>query len=87
MELKIDDNFKISSDSMQYILQQRKIVAEGDRKGKEYYTNLGYYGKIYHALQDYKELQIRNSNVTTVEELMELIKNLNIKIETLLKSN
>ena len=87
MELKIEQDYKITSDSLQYILQERKVVIEGDKKGKEYWVNVGYYGKIYQALRSYKELQIRNSSVTTARELMDLIKKLDEKIETLLLGN
>lgn len=87
MILKIEDDYQIVSDSMQYILQERKVVGEGDNKGNEYWTNEGYYGKIYQALKGYKELQIRNSSVTTVGELMDLIRKLDKKIEALLLGN
>lgn len=87
MKIQIDDNYQIVSDSMQYILQETKEVMEGENKGLPYVTNVGYYGKIYSVLRSYKELQIRNSNVTTIKELMDLIKSLDEKIEALLKSN
>ena len=87
MKILIDNKYRIASDSMQYILQEKKTVREGEKEGEEYWVNVGYYGKIYNALQSYKELQIKNSNVTTIDELMKLIKNLDNKIEQLLKGN
>ena len=94
MNIKIDDNYRITSDSMQYILQERKERKEikidprtGELEDKYYYVNVGYFGKIYYALQAFKELQIRNSDVTSVQELMNLIKELDFKIEKLLGGN
>ena len=58
-----------------------------DREKKEYTVNVSYHRTITNALQSYKELQIRNSNVTTVDELMKLIKELDEKIEKLLGGN
>ena len=59
MKIKIDDKHQIISDPMQYILQEKKIVKEGDNKGDEYWVTLGYHGTIEGALKSYKELQIR----------------------------
>ena len=94
MNIKIDDNYRITGDSMQYILQERKERKEikidpktGKLEGKYYYVNVGYFGKIYYALQAFKELQIRNSDVTSVDELLKLIKELDFKIEKLLGGN
>ncbi|HSH36210.1 DUF5405 family protein [Schnuerera sp.] len=87
MKISVDNKHQIVSDSMQYILQGKKTVREGKKEGEEYWVNVGYYSKIYNALQGYKELQIKNSNVTTIDELMKLIKNLDNKIEQLLKGN
>lgn len=87
MKIKIDDKYQITSDSMQYILQEKKQTKKDDVEVKDYEVNLGYYSTITNALQGYKELQIRNSDVTTIDELMKLIKDLDDKIETLLGGN
>lgn len=87
MFIKIDDKYSITSDARQYILQEGKEVLEGENKGQVYYNPIGYYGTITAALKGYKELKIRSSNVTTINELMQLIEDLDNKIETLLKGN
>lgn len=87
MKIKIDDDYQVTADSRQYILQENKVVLEGEKKGNQWIVNLGYYGTITQALKGYKELRIRNSNVSTVEELLKFIKGLDEKIETLLGGN
>lgn len=87
MKIKIDDNYQITADSRQYILQENKVVLEGEKKGNQWIVNLGYYGTITQALKGYKELQIRNSNVSNVDELLKFMKELDKKIETLLGGN
>ena len=89
MNLQIDDDYQIVSDSLNYILQEKKVVADASKGnvGKEYTVNVGYFGKIHTALQAYKELCIRNSDVSTITELMELIKKLDKKIEKFLEGN
>lgn len=90
MKIQIDENHLITSDSMNYILQERKERKEpvsDDLEDKYYLVNVGYYSTITNALQGYKELQIRNSDTATINELMNLIKKLDKKIETLLGGN
>ena len=87
MKIKVDSKYQIISDPVQYILQEKKIAREGDKKGDEYWVNVGYHGAITSALKSYKELQIRNSEVTTVDELFKLIKKLDQKIEKFLGGN
>lgn len=87
MKLQIDNKYKIVSDSRQYILQEKKRKKQEDGKVEEYEVNIGYYGTIYNALKAYKEVQIRNSNVSTIDELLKLIKELDEKIEKLLGGN
>lgn len=85
MRLVINEDYMITSDSMQYILQERKVVVEGDNKDKEYWVNVSYHRQLTSVLQSYKDLQIRNSDVTTIDELMRFVKALDKKIETLLE--
>lgn len=87
MKIQIDNKYQISSDSMNYILQEKKQTVSNEGEEKSYVVNVGYYSTITNALQGYKELQIRNSDVTTIDELMKLIKELDKKIETLLGGN
>lgn len=36
MKILIDNKYRIASDSMQYILQEKKTVREGEKEGEEY---------------------------------------------------
>ena len=83
MQIIIDANHKITSDSRQYLLQEIKTVLNGDKKGEVYESTLGYYSTISNTLKAYRELQIRSSNVTTIDELLEFIKQLDSKLDKL----
>lgn len=87
MDIKIDENYQLTSDPYNYILQERKEVLDGDNKGQAYFKVIGYYSTLISALKAYKELQIRTSKVTTVDELFNLIKKLDEKTEKLLGGN
>lgn len=83
LNVELDGNYKITSDSMNYILQERKIVLEGDSKGKEYFTNIGYYNSLNSLLKSYSELSIRNSDAKTIKEILKIVKETKTKIDKL----
>lgn len=88
MKLKIDDNYQITSDSLQYMLQEKKVVNESkyeNKIGTEYYESIAFYGRIESCLKQYKELMIRKSDVDTVAQLITLIRELDKKIDALLE--
>ena len=87
MKLVLDNRYQITSDTYNYILQERKTTKIDDGETKEYEVNIGYYSTITNALKGYKELQIRTSNVATVNELINLINELDKKIEKFLRGN
>lgn len=87
MNIKLDNKYYLTSDGRQYILQQKKIAQEGQNKGKEYYEPIGYFTKIASAVKAYKELKIKTSNTKTIDELIQLIKDLDKKIETIFQEN
>lgn len=87
MEIKLQDGYIISSDARQYILQQEKMIETGKTKGEMSITNLGYYPKIERVLIAYKERVIRTSDITTVEQLLKLMQELDDYIKSILKNN
>ena len=85
MKIQIDELFQIVSDDNQYILQERKVVQDGKTKGSEYFTNQKYFGTIEGVLKCYKETQIRRSDCQTLNDVLELARGLDKKIDGLLK--
>lgn len=69
MEIKLKDNIFIRSDNMNYILSKKAIVEEGKNKGEEYWQDIGYYSKLPHLLERYKDYIIQNSSLQTYTEL------------------
>jgi len=50
MELFVGENFKITSDRFNYIIEQRKIKTEGENVGEEHWTTAGYYSMFDESL-------------------------------------
>ena len=65
IDLRIDDEYKITSDKHSYILKVR--TSNGRWKSERYSNN------IDHALRCYKEHLIKNSGVTEWTELKQLL--------------
>ena len=84
IDIRLGENHRITSDSMNYILQERKEVLEGKTRGEEYFINLGYYSTISSLLESYMELCIRNSEAKSMKEILDLVKKIREEIRDLL---
>ena len=55
--VKINDNYGITVDSLNYILVKTATYKEGKHKGEEYTKVLGYYNTLADALMGYIEIE------------------------------
>jgi len=69
MNIRIDNDYKLTSDERNVILTKISIGQSGKNKGKEVESNVGYYGNIEHALNDYLRIKINTSQATSINEL------------------
>lgn len=84
LKIKLDDGHRIVADSNCYTLQRVSIAKEGEKKGDEVYSPIGYHGTLESALKAYKELRIRHSDATTIQEVLEVVREIDLKIENML---
>lgn len=84
INIHLDDKYTLTSDSMNYIIEETKVIQSGDRKGETYKTVYGYYSTIEAALKGFKQLKIRTSDATSIKELLEICKEIDKKIEKIL---
>ena len=74
LNIKLDDEYKIVSDSKNYMLQ-RLGEGQGEKnKGEMTVNTIGYYGSL-------------ESDITTINELLTAIKAIDLKIEKVLGGN
>lgn len=85
MNIKIDKEYKLTSDSRSVMLVKTWIGQEGKSKGKEQESNVGYYASVQGALKDYLRIQTNLSNATTIKELLADVKKIEKTIEEVLK--
>ena len=81
--IQIDDKKSVISDSNQWILREFKGLSEKD--GTENYETIGYYSNLKSVLKDYVEVTLRESNCTSIKQLIELHEQLEKKIDELIK--
>ena len=84
IDIQLDNKYSLVSDTLNYIIEETKVVKDGDRKGEEYKVIYGYYGTITSALKSYKDLKIRTSNAKSINEVLEVVKETDRKIEQIL---
>ena len=84
VNIPLDDKYTLTSDSMNYIIEETKVIQDGSKKGETYRTVYGYYGTVEAALKGFKELKIRTSDAKAIKELLEISKETDKKIEKIL---
>ncbi len=78
MEIKINEEYTITSDEHNIMLVRTKIRGEDSKKPGEQYTyTLGYYASLQQALKALQRYSILGSGATSFEELLAEIEGIN----------
>ena len=85
MEIKLHDDYRLTSDRYQYILQERRISQKGENIGKEYWGNIGYYSNLQIALDDYVDKRVKLSDVKSITEIINHLKELKKEVKDLVE--
>jgi hypothetical protein len=92
LEIKIDNDYRITSDERNFILQCKRIItgenANGkpvnpENIGKEVWEDEGFYRRIIYLIEDYCRIKTLKSNVKTFDELLSVLKNIQKTIDKL----
>ena len=83
VNIQIDDKISVISDANQYILREFKGLSEKD--DVENYETIGYFPTLKSALKDYIEVTLKESDCTSIKQLIELHEQLEKKIDELIK--
>jgi hypothetical protein len=87
MNIRIDNDYKLTSDERNVILTKISIGQSGKSKGKEVESNIGYYATIEHALNDYLRIKINTSQATSINELKAEIREVKKTIQKMMEDN
>lgn len=76
--ITLGKNFRLDNDDRCYILQERKIVKNGENKGAERWENVCYPSTLESALKTYRDLNGKRlsqaDKTLNIEQLIYLIK-------------
>lgn len=84
IDIQLDKNYKLTSDSMNYILEKRS--SEPSEKTGEYsWRGIMWTSTIQSMMKCYKEMKIRTSDAKSIPELLEVCEKTDKRIEKILK--
>ena len=85
MQIRLSEDYQLTSDRLQYILQERKVPTKGENIGKEYWDNIGYYNKLQTALEGYVDMRVRTSDKNSVAELITYLKEIKKEVTDMME--
>jgi hypothetical protein len=85
MNIRLSEDYQLTSDKYQYILQERKIPEKGKEKGKERWDNVGYYSRLNTALESYIDMRVKGSDKQSVADLLRHLKEITKEVKALVE--
>lgn len=85
INIQIDENYRITSDPHNIILQERRVIKEGPNAGTEEWDGIKYHSSLQQALESYSHTIVLNSAAQTIGELKDLLKTINDTINKIPK--
>ncbi len=76
IRISVGDNWVVTSDSYQFILNKKKTVLSGDKKGQEYLEAVGYYSKIDQLVNGLVHFHIRSSESESISQMADELKSI-----------
>jgi len=89
MEIRLTNDYKLVTDSLNYILQKRNVVKNKDSEnyGNETWSSIGWYGKLEHLVNKLIELEIKQSDVDQLHELITVVLDVEKRIVDILEKH
>lgn len=84
MNIKIDKEYTLQSDDRNIILVRTNKVKKGENAGGTYDQNISYHGTLQAALKDYLRVKTNTSQATSIQELLNEVKEIKKTIENVL---
>ena len=86
MNLILDERFRISSDKHNLVLEKYEDVKDRETgQINQKWKDVGYYGTIEHVLNKYKNERIRDSEASSIEDLVVELKEMKLHISDVVK--
>lgn len=82
MEINLNDKYVITSDTYCYVLNKKMV---NKNTNEEYLSAVGYYGDLKHLVDSLINREVRESEVTSIQGVLEVIENAKNDIVSRLK--
>ena len=82
MEINLNDKYVITSDTYCYVLNKKMV---NKKTNEEYLSAAGYYGDLEHLVDSLINREVRESEVTSIQGVLEVIENAKNDIVSRLK--
>lgn len=79
MNIRLTDDYRITSDPLQYILQHRMVH---QKTKEEYWVNEGYYGSLETLFKGLVHHEIVSSDISSLPEIIHVVQGLISEIST-----
>lgn len=85
MQILINENWRVTADHYNYILERKNINQKADSKkfGEEYWVSDGFYSSVEDCFSGYLDKKIKESDVKSIKELIQLVNDTRQEIEGL----
>lgn len=83
MKIKIGENHRVITDSLNFILQEEIETEKGKNKGKKVWRNISYHSNFKQAIESYVDRGLKLSNAEGVEEILNKLEQLEKDIQNL----
>lgn len=82
MEINLNDKYVITSDAYCYVLNKKMV---NKKTNEEYLSAVGYYGDLKHLVDSLINREVRESEATSIQGVLEVIENAKNDIVSRLK--
>lgn len=87
MNVKINDDYYIESDNRNFVLRSRILRKARNGDGENEYFEYFYFGRLEDLFNNLIQRVVRNSEITTLTEMKELIAKTRKEVEECVKSS
>ncbi len=76
MNIRIGKKHIITSTSMNIVLKEKRTKGvDSKQPGEEYWVDIGYYGKVEHAVNALLDRKVRVSDARTLADVVKVVEN------------
>ena len=86
MNIDLVDDYVLTTDPYNFILNQKQVIEKGDNKGQEHLVIIGFYPSIVGALQGLVSKKMKASRCKTARTLLEEHTALTERLEVIFKA-